>query len=137
MWRGLARYASTFGTKTNELVSMDLDSLVLNDDATDITAALRKIRGQKDVSNIGAILLATDGNYNLGQNPIYETEQLGLPIFAVGIGDSTEQKDLLITKVSANELVYTETEVPIDVTVKSAGYKGERVEVILSDGGKS
>ncbi|MEK7672059.1 MAG: hypothetical protein AAB344_07555, partial [Bacteroidota bacterium] len=62
--------------------------------------------------------------------------QLGIPLYAVGIGDSTEQKDLLVTKVLTNELVYNQAEVPVDVTIKSSGFKGEKVEVVLSEGSK-
>ncbi len=132
---GALRYF-TFGARPTEHAALNADSLSLNEDATDMAAALRAIAEQKEVSNIGAVLLAGDGSYNLGQNPIYEAEQLGIPIFSVGIGDSTEQRDLLITKVLANELVHAQTEVPVDVTVKSSGYNGEKVDVVLSDGAK-
>lgn len=126
----------TFGTKLREAPSQLSDSLALDEEATDISAALRTLAGQKESGNIRAVLLLGDGSYNLGQNPIYEAEQLGIPIYAVGIGDSSEQKDILIAKVSTNDLVYNETEVPVDVTIKSSGFTGERVEVTLLDGAK-
>ncbi len=125
-----------FGAKPAVVEDLQADSLKLNEDATDITAALRKLVEEKERLNIGAAVLLTDGSYNLGQNPMYEAEQLGIPLYAVGIGDSTEQKDLVVTKVVTNDLVYNQTEVPVDVTIKSSGYKGERVEVMLSEGSK-
>ena len=126
----------TFGTKTRHIGQLQGDSLQLAEEATDITAALRKVAEEKERLNIGATLLISDGSYNLGQNPIYEAEQLGIPIYTVGIGDSTEQKDVLVTKVVTNELVYSQTEVPVDVTLKSSGYKSEKVEVVLVEEGK-
>ncbi len=125
-----------FGAKPKQIEAGAIDSLHIDEGATDITAALRKVAEEKDRSNIGAALLISDGSYNLGQNPLYEAEEIGIPLFTVGIGDSTEQKDILITKVLTNELVYNQTEVPVDVTIKSSGFKGEKVEVILSEGSK-
>ncbi len=126
----------TFGATTKRVESQSLDSLASDEDATDMTSALRAIADEKTRSNINAALLISDGSYNLGQNPLYEAEQLGIPVYTVGIGDSTEQKDVLVTKIITNDLVYNQTEVPVDVTIKSSGYKGEKVEVTLSDGVK-
>ncbi len=125
-----------FGSTTRALATGAFDSLTLDDDATNISAALRAVAEERERLNIGAMVLISDGNYNLGQNPVYDAERLGIPIFTVGIGDSTEQKDVLITKVVTNELVYAETEVPVDVTVKSSGYKNDRIDVTLVEGGK-
>ncbi len=125
-----------FGSTSRELASGVFDSLTLDDDATNISGALRAVADERERLNIGAILLISDGNYNLGQNPVYDAERLGVPIFTVGIGDSTEQKDVLITKVVTNEVVYNETEVPVDVTIKSSGFKSEKIEVVLTEGGK-
>ncbi|MBI5473300.1 MAG: hypothetical protein HY961_13230 [Ignavibacteriae bacterium] len=125
-----------FGANTKQLEVSQLDSLAADADATDITSSLRAVADEKTRSNINAALLITDGSYNLGQNPLYEAEQLGIPVFTIGIGDSTEQKDVLISKIVTNDLVYNETEVPVDVTIKSSGYKGEKVEVTLSEGTK-
>ncbi len=126
----------TLGTRTKVREAFSPDSLLALQEATDITGALRTVFGEKDRLNIGAVLLISDGSYNLGQNPLYEAEQIGLPVFTVGIGDSTEQKDLVITRLLTNDLVYAETEVPVDVTIKSSGFASETVEVVLADGGR-
>ena len=128
-----ARYF-TFGSLLRPMASANPDSLALNEDATDISAALHALSTEKEPQNIHAVLLVTDGAYNLGQNPIYEAEQLGIPVYAVGVGDSSEQKDVLITRVSANELVYNETLAPVDLSVKTSGYDGERIDVTLHEG---
>ncbi len=125
-----------FGSRSRELAAGVFDSLTLDGDATNISAALRAVADERERSNVGAILLVSDGNYNLGQNPVYDAERLGIPIFTVGIGDSTEQKDLLITKLVTNEVVYNETEVPVDVTIKSSGYDKEKLEVVLAEGAR-
>lgn len=126
----------TFGARTKVQENFSPDSLLAVQEATDITGAFRSVFREKERLNIGAVLLVSDGSYNLGQNPLYEAEQIGIPVFTVGIGDSTEQQDLVITRLVTNDLVYAETEVPVDVTVKSSGFTSETVDVVLSDGSR-
>lgn len=129
--QGSTRYY-TFGV--GAMYQEHLDTLALDEDGTDITGALRAVEEDRRQQNIQAVILLTDGIYTLGQNPLYEAERLGIPVFTVGIGDSAEQRDVLISRLATNDLVYAETEVPVDVTVKSTGYAGARVEVTLTDG---
>ena len=123
-----------FGASARPLLSVAPDSLSLNEDATDISSALHTLSLQKEDLNIHAILLVTDGAYNLGQNPVYEAEHLGLPLYSVGIGDSAEQKDVLVGRIATNDLVYSGSQAPVDVEIKSSGYDGEQVGVTLSEG---
>lgn len=122
----------TFGARWEH--HADTDSLRLDEDATDISSALRALAQERERTNLRAALLVTDGNYNVGQNPVYEAERLGLPLYTVGIGDSSEQKDVLITRIAANELAYAGSIAPVDVTIKSSGFSNERVEVTLLQG---
>lgn len=126
----------TFGTTLREVPAFTPDSLRFDEDGTDITGALRGLAELRERENIGAVLLMTDGSYNLGRNPLYHAEALGVPLYTVGVGDSTEQKDVLITKLLTNEVVYSETEVPVDVTIKSSGFSNEKVELTLAEGAK-
>jgi hypothetical protein len=130
------RLAGTFGVTPGTLAPSFPDSLPLSEEATDIAGALRALGERREEENIGALVLLTDGAYTLGQNPLHEAERLGLPLFTVGIGDSAEQQDVLITNVVTNDLVYGDTEVPVDVTVKSSGYAGKRVDVSLEQNGR-
>ncbi|MFN0157394.1 MAG: hypothetical protein ACKVRP_04895 [Bacteroidota bacterium] len=124
----------TFGARLTE--HDGLDSLALSEEATDISSALKQLGEQKERNNIRAAVLVTDGAFNLGQNPLYEAEKLGIPIYTVGIGDSSEQRDVLITKVVTNSLVYSDVETPVDVTIKSSGFGGKNVDVVLMEGNK-
>jgi hypothetical protein len=109
------------------------DSLQFNSGVTDISTALRDVQEKSDDENIQAVVLVTDGDYNLGENPLRQADRFGMPIYTIGIGDSSEQKDVLVTKVITNEIAYAESRIPMDVTVKSSGFNGERVEVSLSE----
>jgi hypothetical protein len=110
------------------------DSLFAEEESTNMAAALDGIGKLREERNIRATVLVSDGVYTEGINPIYPAEALGVPVYTLGIGDSLEQQDVVLIRVAANTLVYAGTEAPVEVTVRSSGYGGERAEVTLSDG---
>jgi len=125
---------SLFDEKVRNLSTIAEDSLTLNGEATDIAEALKSIKRISPSSNLQAIVLITDGNSTVGINPLHEAEELGVPVFTIGVGDTSEQKDILIRKVLTNEITYVGTKVPVNVMVHSTGFGGERVQVSLREG---
>lgn len=83
--------------------------------------------------NIRAVVLMSDGRYNAGINPIYDAEKLGLPVYAVGLGDSVEPRDLAIAQLFTNEIAYIGTEQPVQVRVRSSGFAQSRAQLVLRD----
>jgi len=112
-----------------------LDSVSYDAPVTDLAAAIEDLAQRNRRTPFNAILLLSDGAYNRGEHPVHAAEKLGVPIVTVGIGDTTEGRDVLIARVAANSLVYDGIESPVDVTVRSSGTPGERVEVrLLAEG---
>lgn len=109
------------------------DSFQLDGSATNIDAALKQLREIRDREHIQIGVLISDGNYNVGPRPVYEAERLGMPLYTIGVGDSLEQRDVMISRVIANDIAYLDAEAPVDVRVRSSGFGGERVAVTLSD----
>lgn len=94
------------------------------------SAAADTLRGK----NLRAILLLTDGRYNAGPNPIQEAQSLGVPVFAVGLGDSVEPRDISVQQVFTNEVAYVDAELPVEVRVRSAGLQsGGALNLTLRD----
>jgi len=110
------------------------DSLLLDGQATDIARALGGLNEQIIRQNIQSVILISDGNSTAGRNPVSAAEQLHIPVYTLGIGDTTEQKDVLVEKVVANSITYAGSRMPVDVTIKSSGYGGASVEVTLQEG---
>jgi hypothetical protein len=130
---GILTY-SLFDTKVKSVIAINDDSLTFKGEGTDIAEALKSVKQTSASSNLQAVVLITDGNSTIGMNPLYDAEELGVPVFTVGVGDTSEQKDLLIRKVLTNEITYAGTTVPVNVTVHSSGFSGERVHVSLRAG---
>ncbi len=132
---GDVRFAS-FDSRTRIFSAFSYDSLTFNGDGTDLTYALRQVRNEARRSNIRSVVIISDGNNTSGSSPLFEAGDLGIPLFAVTVGDTSEQRDLLVRTVLTNTLTYAGTRVPVNVTIKSTGYGGQRVEVALRDSSK-
>jgi hypothetical protein len=76
-----------------------------NAPATDIAAALTRTQEYFGLQNLGAVILATDGRFNQGMNPMYQQLSVHSPVYTVAIGDSTVQKDLRISRAYTNKTV--------------------------------
>ena len=123
-----------FSSKLEPATVDQRDSISFKGQATNLAETFIGLKEMLSAEHIQAAVLVTDGNYTVGKNPVYDAEELGIPVSTVGVGDTTEHKDLLIEKVATNNIAYAGTKVPIDATVKSSGFKGENVEVSVSEG---
>lgn len=127
---------SVFDTKIHTLQSLTKDSIFFTGEGTDIGGTLQQLKKLTSEKNVQGVLLLTDGNATTGPSPLYEAESIGLPVFTVGIGDTSEPHDVLVRKVLANTITYVGNKVPVNATLKSSGFNRERVEVTLLEGGK-
>ncbi len=76
------------------------------DKATNLDALFRELYDRYSGQNLGAIIVATDGIFNRGANPLYASHRLAAPLFAIALGDTVPRKDLLIKQVFFNKIVY-------------------------------
>ena len=73
--------------------------------ATDIAGALARAQEFFGIRNLGAVILASDGRFNQGLNPLYQQIPLHSTLYTVALGDSAQQKDMRIAKAYANRTV--------------------------------
>ena len=123
-----------FGARVRTGEGMTADSLSFTEDGTDIAGALSAVQQNDRALHSNAVLLLTDGIVTLGQNPLGTASAFPVPITTVGIGDSSEQRDVAVQRIGANAVVYTGVPTPVQVMVHASGYQYERIEVSLTDG---
>jgi hypothetical protein len=111
------------------------DSLKFNGEETDISSSLEQVRKELIDKNFSGVILITDGQNNLGEDPVRFSENYDVTIYTIGIGDPSESKDLLISKIRTNDIVYAENKIPVEITVKNSGYTGEKTTLTLLDSG--
>lgn len=104
---------------------------------TNISALLAGIRSNYEGKNVGAVVLATDGLYNTGNNPLYELEKNNFPVYTLALGDTLLQKDALIKKVAHNPTAYIGNQFPVEVYLQASDLKGKTATVsIMRQGAK-
>ncbi len=129
------KYVFSFDENVQFVERFTPDSLRVDGQTTNIGKAFRAVFTDAERENIRAVLLITDGAFNAGENPLYNAELLGRPVFAVGIGDSTEPKDISVQSLITNEVAYVGTPLPVNINVKSSGFDEGQVTVVLKDNG--
>jgi hypothetical protein len=123
-----------FGGRVTPLSDKDgtLD-LEPRDDRTDLSRALSEGVGARR-RETGAVVLMSDGSHNVGIDPREEARRLGVPVFAVGVGDEGPMTDLSIFDVAASGVAYLDNDVPVAAKIRARGDAAERVPVYLSEG---
>jgi len=121
-----------FSSKLEEGAPSLPDTLRADGDGTDIRAALEEVKQQLAERYFSAAVLLSDGANNLGENPARYAAEYGVPIYAIGIGDPSAQRDVLIANFVTNEVAYAGVQIPVEVYLKNSGFKGARVPVNLT-----
>jgi len=122
----------SFADKIKEL--NNVDSLAFNEKQTDISALFEEIETRYSNRNLGAVILASDGLYNKGSNPVFTSDKLKIPIYTIALGDTTIKKDLILTKVEHNRLAYLGNEFPMEIVVNAKQLKGKTSTLTITKG---
>lgn len=104
--------------------------------STDIAGELASIAERYAGRNLGAVVLASDGIYNQGQNPTHEAANMGAPIYTIAMGDTTHHVDAAIAAVRVPKVAYMGNQFPMEVTIKGYGLKGEQAVLAVALGGQ-
>lgn len=123
----------SFADRIKELNTAD--SLTFNEKQTDISSLFDEIETRYSNRNVGAIILASDGLYNKGSNPVYTSDKIKIPVYTIALGDTTIKKDLILSKVEHNRLAYLGNEFPMAIVINAKQLKGKTTTLTVSKGG--
>ena len=85
--------------------------------------------------NIAGLVLASDGLYNSGSNPLYDN-RINSPIYPIAQGDTLILRDVSIVKVLKNEIAFLGNTFPLEITISAQQFKGENIQVEIWCKGK-
>lgn len=125
--------SALFDINTRQISEVGKDSVKFRGQLTDISKAIRWATRNSEEDNTRAVIMITDGAFNSGDNPIYEAESSGLPFYIIGIGDTTEPRDISIQSILLNEVAYIDNPIPVNVNVKVSGYPAGALKIDLLD----
>jgi hypothetical protein len=107
-----------------------------NGKQTDISNALHQLNERFVNQNIGAVVLATDGLYNQGNDPQYEAKSFKNSIYTIALGDTVPKRDLLIGNVNYNKTAFLGNDFIIEVLAEAYQSNGENMHLTVSEDGK-
>jgi hypothetical protein len=134
-WRSVEGGQSMLGfdESVRPLNAGDPSQLVWKGQRTDIERALRYVQEHAETENTQAVVLISDGAYTAGANPIAMAEQLGVPLYVIGIGDSARAKDVSVSSLVTNDVGFLNTVLPVQVSVRTHGFEGTPLRLRLLD----
>lgn len=104
---------------------------------TDYSTLIQHINENYAQSNLKAVVVATDGIYNRGANPLYEKFNEPLKLFTLMMGDSSTQRDVGIRNIRHNELAYLGNSFPLEVSISANDFSGQESEISILHNGKT
>lgn len=119
----------TFGSNLKQLNPDSAANIKFNSHRTNFENIFSLAANEKE--NLASITIISDGVINDGYNPIYEAERYGIPVFTIGVGDTTIKKDIFIKNVFHNRFIYQDTPTQIAVDVGNNNYTDRLVSVRL------
>lgn len=140
----LSEFAASFGEDYDvrtfsfgERVHEGIDSLNFAEQLTDYSDFLDEVYTRFSGRNLGAVIMASDGLYNKGSNPVHSYKKLNVPVYTIALGDTTIHKDALIANISANRLAYLGNRFPMEIMVEGRKAAGETVTLTVSRKGNT
>lgn len=106
------------------------------DKQTDYGELFRELEARYAGRNLGAVIVAGDGIYNRGLNPVYASTPIKAPVFTIALGDTTVYQDLVLEKVVHNKLAFLGNTFPVELVTKADRCKGKSTIATISKGSR-
>ena len=126
----------SFSDVLGSLTRADLDSLRWDGPATDVAGALDGLREASSGDGLVAALLVSDGGHNLGGHPERAAEDLGVPVYAVGVGNPEPPRDLALVSSAIDPVAYVGQELGIEIGLRASGYEGAQDLLVVEEAGR-
>jgi hypothetical protein len=97
---------------------------------TNISSIFPEIISSYAGMNLGAVLIATDGIYNSGENPIY-LDNINFPVYSIAMGDTISQKDLILKDIMHNHIAFLGNKFPVRLLVSAEKCSEKESEIII------
>ena len=121
----------TFGERLTEGSAIDYAQK-----STDLSNAFDEIGNKFYNRNVGALVLASDGIFNQGANPVFNSG-IQYPIYAVALGDTSIQKDIVLKEVVHNKLTFLGNQFPIEIAAEAFQCNNTKTKLTIRHKGKS
>lgn len=123
-----------YEVKWNDLANQPIKKINFTNTTSDLSSAIRGIAIEYEGKNLAGIVLLSDGVYNSGTSPLYTPVRV--PVYSIGVGDTTERMDLKLKNVAYNKITYQGNKFPIRAEVITQGISNQEVAISVFKNGK-
>jgi len=109
---------------------------VFNDKLTNLSGLFTELNTLYYNRNVGALIIASDGIYNTGSNPVYQAKSWPYPVYTIALGDTNVRMDVIITRVNYNRMVYLNNQFPIETVIHADALQGTQSRLSIYHEGK-
>ena len=102
----------TFGGQVKQNKPLNFDEKI-----SDYSSLINSISNNHFNQNIGALIIAGDGIYNQGKNPLNLAGEINFPIYTIAFGDTAVVADSRIQNVRMNRTAFSGNKFPVEVDV--------------------
>ncbi|MFH2094897.1 MAG: hypothetical protein ABIJ16_04280, partial [Bacteroidota bacterium] len=99
--------------------------------STGFNALFDRILTDYSNRNIGALILATDGLYNTGKNPLTTASGAGFPVYSIALGDTSYHRDIILKEVNCNKVAFLGNKFPVQLYIEMNRLKGISSELVV------
>ncbi len=119
---------------SNGLMSTPADSILPDGQGTDIVRTLHETARRYEGEHLVATVLFSDGIET--EKRLVRRSLPAMPVFTVGLGDTTAPDDVRITEVDYNSVVRVPSRSPVKATVGYTGLREKRAVLTLTENGR-
>jgi len=101
---------------------------------TNLEGLFNEVRDKYSNRNLAALILASDGIYNQGTDPLYVSDNAPYIIYTIALGDTIQQKDIKISRVNYNRIAFLGNDFPVEITVTAYKCAGLKSKISVASG---
>ncbi len=120
----------TFGENLTEGNRIDYSKKI-----TDLSNAFEELSNKFYNRNVGALILASDGIFNQGSNPVFNSG-IEFPIYTIAMGDTSVQRDIVLKETIHNKLTFLGNQFPIEIEGEALECLAHKTQLTVTHNGK-
>ena len=123
-----------FDVAQRNLANEESENILYTYSSSDLAGTIRELTADYEGKNLAGIVLVSDGIYNSGSSPLYNL--LRIPVYTVGVGDTTDRVDLVLKNLAYNKIAYQGNKFPLKVEALVKGLQNQDIAVSIFQSGK-
>ncbi len=124
-------YPLSFGEKLQDSLFFDF-----KDKETDFSSMFDELKTKFTGYNVAGLIIASDGIYNRGIDPVYSVKNFNYPVYTIALGDSSRKKDIYIQDVFSNPIAFSGDEFPVEIRLAANGFINHKTSLQVYSKGK-